>query len=164
MGRIGNDDLHRHRTDPYQEGCDQKRRRMWRECCGRKGKHRHGDGADDQLAVFHEIAERHDKQQTDTVTDLCQGHDQPRRASGKTKLRTDDAGKRLTIIKIGRDQSAGCRQQESQSRGNGWCLNIIPINHTRRHHFLQYGNNRFLNIHKITRQASWQYPPRPPCL
>ncbi len=73
---------------------------------------------ENEPAVFQQIAERHDQQQTGDIADLCQGDDQSGRLRRQAERRGDRSGQRLGIIDVGGDQPAGCRQKQGHPCGN----------------------------------------------
>jgi hypothetical protein len=71
-----------------------------------------------QPAILDEVAERHDEQQADAVTDLRHRDDEARGRRRKPKRLSDRPDERLRIVDVGDDEPAGGRKQQRRSGRN----------------------------------------------
>ena len=115
MRRIGNDDLHRHRTKSDEQRGDQERQRMSRKRRHKQGRRAERDDGADQRAVLDEIAKRHDEKQARAVADLGHGNDQPGRGMREAERGADWRDQWLGIIDVGGDHATGRGKHEGQS-------------------------------------------------
>jgi hypothetical protein len=116
VGGEGDKHLHGDRAHADAERRDQEQRRCRGEGCADQGEGGEQDQGQHELAVFQQIAERHDQQQAEAVADLRQRHDQPCRCRAEAERGADRAGERLAVVEVGGDQSAGCCEQECHER------------------------------------------------
>jgi hypothetical protein len=114
MGREGYDDL---RGDAGE--ADQKRRRKHgarrrRINHSKQGEDRNREAGRDEAAAFQYVAERDHEDQAEAVADLRKGDEKPDRGRVHRQLSADDARDGLHVIKVGDDETACGRQEETE--------------------------------------------------
>lgn len=113
----GHDHLDGDGPKPDREGRREEGKRCRGKPGGNKGCCDHTHHDQDQLAVLDEIAERHEEEQPQSVTDLGQRDDQTAGMQRQPDGFRDRAGERLGIIEIGGDQATGGGHDEGEAGG-----------------------------------------------
>jgi hypothetical protein len=118
VGGQGNEDLHRHRTEPDQ----QRNQEKGIGCGGERGPQQAGDGhqggGDHQATVFQEVAQGHQEKQAQGVTDLGQGHDQAGQGAGQADIRRNQLDDRLGVVDVGNNGAAAKGKQQHHASGH----------------------------------------------
>ena len=115
VGGERNQDLHGHGTEADQQRDHEEPARRMSEGRGAKARDRHQRGGDHQLAVFQQVAERHEEEQAERVADLRERNDQAGGAAGHVDVRRDQFGDRLRVVEIRDDRAAAEGEQRDQA-------------------------------------------------
>jgi hypothetical protein len=116
--RQRNQDLHGNRTEADQQRDSQKRARLTRHGSQRETDDGDERRCDHQLAVFQQVAERDEEEQSQGVADLRQRDDQTGRAARHMNVRCDQFGDRLGVVDVGDDRAAAEGEHSGQAAGH----------------------------------------------
>ena len=116
MRGVGHQDLHRHGAEADAERRREEQSRRPGQRRAEQGGNAGGPEHQDQAAVLHEVAERHDQQKPHAVADLGQGDDEAGGGGRQSQRRADQAGEGLRVIQVGDNQPARRGEKDRKPR------------------------------------------------
>jgi hypothetical protein len=130
-----------------QRGAGQKNTGRGRERCARERNGAESHRYQDEPAVLDEIAERHDEQEAEAISDLRHRHDEAGSSRGEAKGLGDLRDQRLPVIDVGDQKAAGGgERQDGAGRYIGRPRRFAD--HRRRRRF----SDGLCNVHPIHRK------------
>ena len=116
-----NQDLHRDGTETDQQRHQQEQVRLFDKRRTQQAGDRHDGGGDHQLAVFQQVAQRHQEKQAQGIADLREGHDQAGHCRRQANVWGNQLDDRLRVVDVGDDGAAAKREQHDHAPGHGAC-------------------------------------------